>query len=254
MHFDTKHNVFMQIHGQKRFLLANSSDWAKLHMFPATHPGARQSQIPIRDFLSRLDGKNTLPFATQALTLSPGDVLFIPSCMFHFVQVLNETPSISANLYLSMKDDPGNDAAQMMQIATAGLAHALNAAESDTEHIYITQHYILQFLEHALGSIKQATAFVQLLLHSRFSVSKSFHDPMLRNPATVLKRSVVDLGCTSFQEKNHVQHWPGTAKATTFFRKLPFDMAQMVLADAVERLAAEAVGVEHTAAFLDQCI
>ena len=47
MHFDSSPNILMQLHGEKQVLLASSSLWRQLRLFPATHPAARQSQLRI---------------------------------------------------------------------------------------------------------------------------------------------------------------------------------------------------------------
>ena len=44
-HYDVAHNVFVQLHGEKRFELRPPSAHRSLHVFPDAHPRARKSQV-----------------------------------------------------------------------------------------------------------------------------------------------------------------------------------------------------------------
>jgi hypothetical protein len=43
-HYDAAHNLYVQVHGRKTFLLSPPSDYDVLHVYPNLHPHSRQSQ------------------------------------------------------------------------------------------------------------------------------------------------------------------------------------------------------------------
>lgn len=131
-HYDMEHNVFVQVHGRKRFTLFPPSEFAKFGLYPASHPHWRQSTLcvfvcvclcacqficcsGIRERLCvrvrPATAQLTDPFDLNATSvlfplfrnvsaysvdLSPGDVLYVPPMWFHTVKSL--TPSISVRL------------------------------------------------------------------------------------------------------------------------------------------------------------
>lgn len=52
-HYDVSHNLYFQIYGRKRFLLAPPSAWEQLYLYPVLHPGHRSSQVILREKGSR---------------------------------------------------------------------------------------------------------------------------------------------------------------------------------------------------------
>jgi len=102
LHYDRHHNVFLQLHGAKRFLLFEAAESPKLYGFPTLHA---------LDPLSRLDleaGRDELvarwPRAAEArgvaATLEAGDVLVLPQGTWHHVQSL-DPENVSASLLFS---------------------------------------------------------------------------------------------------------------------------------------------------------
>ena len=48
LHFDVYHNMYVQLHGKKTFLLFPPSAWQPAYLYPLLHPGGRSSQIDLR--------------------------------------------------------------------------------------------------------------------------------------------------------------------------------------------------------------
>jgi Cupin-like domain len=90
-HFDTSHNIYVQVRGTKTFHVAPPSAWldgdAPLHA--ATGLFDRQC---IDD-----DVRTRRPSRWQAIELRAGDALFVPAGWFHFVEA--NTLSISVNVW-----------------------------------------------------------------------------------------------------------------------------------------------------------
>ncbi|KAL1499155.1 hypothetical protein AB1Y20_013666 [Prymnesium parvum] len=100
-HYDSQHNFYAQLHGEKRFVLLPSRELhARLYIYPSHHPLAHFSRLPA-----------PLPLAAAAfprfadatahryeLTLRRGDVLYLPPFWAHEATCLREC--ISANAWL----------------------------------------------------------------------------------------------------------------------------------------------------------
>lgn len=106
-HYDCSHNLYVQVHGTKSFILSPPSEHAKLHLFPELHPSRRQSQV---DFLAEPDRLRSV-FANfdhnitgYQADLSPGDVLYIPPFWFHRVMATSDD-SISVNMWSTSKEE-----------------------------------------------------------------------------------------------------------------------------------------------------
>jgi hypothetical protein len=68
-HYDTDDNVFVQLHGSKRFKFFSPATSAQLHLFPDAHPRARKSQV---DF-DASPASNLARFPNYAEGLLPGE-------------------------------------------------------------------------------------------------------------------------------------------------------------------------------------
>ena len=90
-HYDVMDNVFVQLHGRKRFRLWGANSAPELHVFPDVHPRARKSQIEEIQELVKLCPP------TEEIVLEPGDTLHLPAFTFHQVEALDV--SISVNLF-----------------------------------------------------------------------------------------------------------------------------------------------------------
>ena len=96
-HYDVADNTFVQMHGEKEFLLWPPSAAAAMHVYPDSHPRARKAQADVEaPDLSRHPNAAALP-PPQRVHLCPGDALFVPAFWFHHVRALS--PSISLNVF-----------------------------------------------------------------------------------------------------------------------------------------------------------
>eukprot|EP00808_Paulinella_micropora_P029913 g16238.t1 len=125
-HYDAENNLFVQIRGRKRMILFPTNVWPHLSSFPHSHPVARHSRIDFRaasllpaEFLSLGAVLNQ----GWEVVLEPGDVLFLPSFWWHFVESLS--PSISVNFYVPTLDKQ----AFIQVIQTVAHATELSTAE-----------------------------------------------------------------------------------------------------------------------------
>ena len=106
-HFDPHNNVFVQLHGTKRFVLSPPSDCQYFDMFPTTHPHSRQAQtqhylygksLPKGFYAAEVDANTSNPVsAVRAVTvdLAPGELLWLPAFWVHAAEAMTPTISVS---------------------------------------------------------------------------------------------------------------------------------------------------------------
>jgi hypothetical protein len=105
-HYDTQHNLFIQLQGVKRFYLFPPAVTSSLHSFPNIHRSYRQSQIPFSSNISADDftlfpqafnkeSGNTSVLSAYEIILKPGDILYIPPYWSHLVESLSLSLSLS---------------------------------------------------------------------------------------------------------------------------------------------------------------
>lgn len=105
-HFDYCMNAFVQLYGQKTFCLVPPEQHN--YTFPFSHPGYRQSShdfhLPSRSLssengrahdLAKNDSARALDERQACVTLSPGDVLYVPPFWWHTVKAESVSISIS---------------------------------------------------------------------------------------------------------------------------------------------------------------
>jgi len=89
-HFDEEHNILIQIEGRKEFNIysQHDRDLASQEDLEAFHSGAHRN-LPVTDEkLAR--GK--------AITMEPGDAIYVPPLAPHWVRVLGDEPSLSLSI------------------------------------------------------------------------------------------------------------------------------------------------------------
>lgn len=90
-HYDLPNNIFVQILGRKTFLFAPPIGRKRMRVHPRGTEGTHISRI-VPDFAMTAD----LPWDLfRVVTLEEGDILYLPSCWWHFVY--SETVSLSVN-------------------------------------------------------------------------------------------------------------------------------------------------------------
>ncbi len=95
-HFDQDFNFFVQLIGEKRFTLWSSTQHDLMYVFPRVHPMWHKSRLNFR----APDVMRFPQFAKSRavqVTVTPGDVLFIPPYTWHYVETL--TPSVSLSTW-----------------------------------------------------------------------------------------------------------------------------------------------------------
>ena len=105
LHFDTNHNVYVQLHGAKRVQLLPPSAATRAHLYPSLHPGYRQALLDIsRPALARSgEGKRAaaarvLAEQAQTVVLRPGDALTIPPYWLHSIEALGPSDGGAAGV------------------------------------------------------------------------------------------------------------------------------------------------------------
>jgi len=94
-HYDSFHNVFIMLGGEKQMLLSPPVDAHRFHIYPGTHPLARQA----RKHFGRLGTprQSDLPAATRVLSTNVrgGEALFIPAGWVHHVTAVSSSTSLA---------------------------------------------------------------------------------------------------------------------------------------------------------------
>lgn len=96
LHYDTSENFFMQMYGQKRWLISEPDSFLNLH------PRSALSQYPkITDFNPLNPDFNKFPKAQKVkfydLMMQPGSVLYVPDYWWH--QVISCSTVVSVNIW-----------------------------------------------------------------------------------------------------------------------------------------------------------
>jgi ribosomal protein L16 Arg81 hydroxylase len=81
-HYDSLHNLYVQLYGHKTFVLSPPYAVEKLYLYPSLHPSFRQSQV---DFEHPDHGlfPNFHDVPAVVVTIKPGDTLYLPPFWFH---------------------------------------------------------------------------------------------------------------------------------------------------------------------------
>eukprot|EP01052_Picozoa_sp_SAG31_P005305 SAG31_NODE_231_length_19768_cov_9.498170_3_plen_506_part_00 len=118
-HYDSFHNILVQMQGTKKVILLPPSAAAALGTYPRTHPSHRQARfdltVPLDErSIAHSTFQQEFPRLQQVLqngrksrgllgamvaTIQPGDVLYIPPFWFHLVIVSTDLPSVSLNFW-----------------------------------------------------------------------------------------------------------------------------------------------------------
>ena len=88
-HYDGYHNFYAQLFGRKTFRLFSPANWPGLYPFPYLHPSHAQAQVNLSDTSSRQRFRAVSRVLFYEVTLTPGDLLYIPPLWFHEVEALD---------------------------------------------------------------------------------------------------------------------------------------------------------------------
>ena len=89
-HFDEEHNILIQIEGRKEFTVysQHDRDLASQEDIEAFHCGAHRNLPVSEEKLAR----------GTAITMEPGDAIYVPPLAPHWVRVLGDEPSLSLSI------------------------------------------------------------------------------------------------------------------------------------------------------------
>ena len=104
LHYDLAHNCYLQIFGQKRFLLFPHNNKNYLYLHSRLHPSTRSSfldvaNVPLQKFPAFNRALSLQLLHPQEVVLNPGDVLYLPPYVWHRASVVGEEMSMSLAVY-----------------------------------------------------------------------------------------------------------------------------------------------------------
>jgi hypothetical protein len=121
LHQDTYDNLFVQLVGEKHFVICPPSQVEHVHSFPFLHPSHSQSQLPSSLDVGSME--HAFPGAKRLrcleTTVKPGEVLYVPPLHWH--QVTTDEASVSLNVWTSSHQQKAFDAA--VKASVHGLNH-----------------------------------------------------------------------------------------------------------------------------------
>lgn len=237
-HYDTQHNMFIQLQGVKRFYLFPPA--TDLYSFPNIHYSYRQSQVPfhlprnsskIHYSFSKVNSENTKAYE---VIVKPGDVLYIPPYWTHYVE------SLSLSLSLSILS-PSTTEAALSEIYWQKVPFGeFRSSRYDRMRViqYFFQHLFESFaaLEASpstpLSEIYSAVKFAEELYESRFA-------PLEATLIKPLSHIQADYFCHDLttptdnengdEDANKLNHWKKTVKAQdTQFQQLVSNHSQSI--------------------------
>ncbi|GMH91346.1 hypothetical protein TrVE_jg9256 [Triparma verrucosa] len=99
-HYDKSHNIFVQLHGEKKIKLFPPAYGRYMHSYPSVHAARKMSQIPFTD---EWDPKTTIfPNSTSLkayeVTLKPGEIIYIPPYWWHSITTADSSPALSLSV------------------------------------------------------------------------------------------------------------------------------------------------------------
>lgn len=100
-HFDEQHNLYAQIHGQKRAILVSPDQWGKMYPHPVGHAADRQSQVDAYN----PDFERHPRFAeveAVEVVLEPGEVLYIPEMWWHMFENRYSPITVSSTFWFNI--------------------------------------------------------------------------------------------------------------------------------------------------------
>ena len=189
-HYDVLDNVFVQLHGSKRFAFWPPQSSPALLVYPDVHTRARKSQ---------LGSIEEMPTAVSELVVHAGEALYIPSFYFH--HVVAEELSISLNAFSLTRANINASSV----LATLPPTALLQDVQHAPEVLAATLHPLLMQPECA---VEDPLTFLERNLLSRFV---PLGLPGLAPSARAGKR--VGLSFDGNREVGAVAHKVGTLRA-----------------------------------------
>ena len=108
IHFDETSNFLCQVRGRKRLLLVSPGQTAKLYPYPTGHPAHAFSMVDVESpdlatfpAFGRVKGVECI--------LEPGECLFLPSYVWHYVKQWEGDETLSLNFWVGGRKDVRKD-------------------------------------------------------------------------------------------------------------------------------------------------
>ena len=154
LHFDETSNFLCQLTGRKRLLLFSPGQAAKVYPYPKSHPAHFFGMIDVekpdlRRFpsLERAKGLECL--------LEPGDCLWLPSYVWHYVKQVEGDETLSLNFWVGNRADSRRNRVLAAETAGRGI-DAVTAAEVRAAALSAAKHAERRFAAGGLGGLGAA--------------------------------------------------------------------------------------------------
>ena len=108
-HYDTSHNLFVQVTGRKHFTLWPPAAHAPLRLYPTRHSLHRQSA------LSEPPRAAAAAAGRRSVVLDEGDALYLPPFYFHQVEALSNV-SLAVAVWSESADSARKDALERLPL------------------------------------------------------------------------------------------------------------------------------------------
>ena len=244
-HHDASWNTYVQVLGEKRWLLWPPSATRELKEHSALHPFARRSQLALPHNMT-LHGLPAGAPAPLEVVLRPGDVLHLPPYWFHHVTALE--PSLSLNLW-KMSDGAGALA------AAAAKGRALLESEGATVRVPAMQR-LVQMVVDGLDWTGGAVDFVQGTVVKRYADAGLFES--IKEWRAEKRKVSVKALCAfplSAEQARRVEQVAGDILGGSGGLRLGMEPGARVmgLAAVLEEMAGPVLGASSVGLFFQQC-
>jgi len=258
-HFDSDHNIFVQLVGRKKWTLYPPSAALNLCPYPRVHPMWHKSRL----HFGHIDSSDRwCPTSAEGLNatevvLGPGDVLYVPPLYWHHVESLDSSASLTT---------------YSRALGLSDRLHAVYGHELQIDKEYNKslpfpqpQGYILRiFLDLLVRAlyiekggrlfaghpIKTPSDFFELLVKSRFlGLEKTFPVDPERDSAFCLD----DLGLTPMARFMHGEVVLDKEIVKGHFMDFPPAVRDTLFADYVEQVTEQVVGPHKIVAYFLLC-
>lgn len=309
LHFDAADNFYLQMSGHKQFYLFPAKHHWAVSSYPFIHPAARQSQFPLEALHPRRRGvssstfdndstaSDTLDFDSDWLderhplmrralddllvtTLTPGDLLFLPSFWHHHVTAITKSLSLSVFVREYEKEVVGQIFDQRVPYLNA--FSELDGPQQEA----LLSRFVFDLIDQAaiLTPPPAGRDDVQTLVHREYDrtcdprndycfldqkgwLSALVYtrwrlldlDPMIGSAAPELTRQRTNFACWDTDVLDTVPHFVHSelsnfvAQLAPKFRLLDRPVRHIVLGDYVELLVSSVVPTADVHAYLVHC-
>ena len=241
-HFDSDRNFFVQLLGEKRFVIWPPNQTARLCPFPRLHPLWHKSRVDFEAPDLRIP-----PCAGYALskaigiTVRPGDVLFMPPFYWHTVETLSPSLSLS-----TISRWP-----QLYNHLNALYTHEylFDALHHHPARVYALRAFLVRLVEKAA-----APRLIEGLVEQYAGLEHLFREAPNATAAAARAQCVLDARgtptcrwCLSRINLDVTLAWE------EHLIKLPAPVRAIVLPEFIEEITAEALGATASLPFWRDC-